>query len=1179
MDGKIVPTTCPRCRSRFTRLFILASLVFCHGLVVAQTTVTAPENPVAEPPNVTTETIEAIKKQAAESTDLADDAKQKIETATTQALEGLKRIGELNAQSERFKRDADTVQQRVATLRQQFDALQGQKPSPPLTYTLPELEQEISQRELNLADLKASLAKLEAEPTNRVNRRREIRSSLLSASQRLADIQTQLETPAPADEPPLATAARRAELQVRRKLIEAEQPALQNELSKYDAEDSHDLLRIERDVRVRQIALATAELESLQAQLARQRAADSAAALQAAIDESAATPELLKPFAEENIEFARAADALSLPIEETHAKLEKTKARLEEVQKQFADTRQRVNEIGLTGSIGALLRRQRVALPDVKKRQQNLQARKTLIEDMQYQLFDYNDLRAESVDAGLQRIFVAVPAIRPGLELEARRLLEKRREYLDDVIRRYNTYLDTLFELDATEQRLIRETEEYEDYIEERVLWIRSNRPIFSKIELDASDHWVLDRYRWMEVLQFLLRDIRATAVVYAIALFAFTLLVWHKPRFRKELEQLGQTAERGTCTEFYPTFRAGFLTLMLAITWPGFLLFLGWRLQVAANGSQLARAAGQALYSVAWLYFPLELLRRTCRPHGLADSHFDWPQTTITVLRQNVNWAMLPGLFIVLVTSLMYAIDPEHSFDLVERLFFTVGMVLLAVVIRRMLRPESGFLREYLYAHPDGWITRLRMVWFWGGVAIPLALAGMTLMGYFYTAHQITGRIYGTFVFIFLVLLVRAFLERLLLTRRRAISIEQARQRRTAEAALRQVSADGPLPQSPEQIVSIEETQLDVAENTQKTQRLIRTGLIAVTLIGLWLIWVDVLPALRFLDAWPVWTTKVSASAETALPSASPTSLTRSPASDTTTTLATTTVEVVRAVTAADIGLAILIGIVAFVCARNIPGLMEITVLQRLPLDNSIRYALTSVTSYAIVLFGVILAFNAISIGWSKVQWLATALTFGLAFGLQEIFANFVAGLILLAERPLRVGDVVTVDDVTGVVARIRIRATTIRNWDRKEYVIPNKDFITGRMLNWTLSDNINRIVINVGVAYGSNVKLAKELLLKICNDHPLILDDPMSVVSFEGFGDNSLSLVVRTFLPDMANRLQVIDELHTTIDQVFREANIEIAFPQRDLHLRSIDPRVWERLREGTQTRNSPGESGSQS
>ncbi len=172
-------------------------------------------------------------------------------------------------------------------------------------------------------------------------------------------------------------------------------------------------------------------------------------------------------------------------------------------------------------------------------------------------------------------------------------------------------------------------------------------------------------------------------------------------------------------------------------------------------------------------------------------------------------------------------------------------------------------------------------------------------------------------------------------------------------------------------------------------------------------------------------------------------------------------------------------------------------------------------------------------------------------------MFANFVAGLIILFERPVRVGDIVTVDDVTGVVSRVRIRATTITNWDRKEFVVPNKEFITGKVLNWTLSDQVNRVVINVGVAYGSETEQARNLLLNIAQDHPLLMKDPPPQATFEGFGDSSLNLVLRAYLPGFENRLNVIHELHTAIHEQFTAAGLEIPFPQRDLHVRSIDPR----------------------
>ena len=170
-------------------------------------------------------------------------------------------------------------------------------------------------------------------------------------------------------------------------------------------------------------------------------------------------------------------------------------------------------------------------------------------------------------------------------------------------------------------------------------------------------------------------------------------------------------------------------------------------------------------------------------------------------------------------------------------------------------------------------------------------------------------------------------------------------------------------------------------------------------------------------------------------------------------------------------------------IAAKNIPGLLEMAVLQHLPLDAGARYAVATVSRYVITLVGVLVCFGELGVGWSKVQWLVAGMGVGLGFGLQEIFANFISGLIILFERPVRVGDVVTIDDISGVVSRIRIRATTITDWDRKELIIPNKEFITGRVLNWTLSDKVNRVVVNVDVAYGSDTQRATEILLKLAN------------------------------------------------------------------------------------------------
>ena len=262
----------------------------------------------------------------------------------------------------------------------------------------------------------------------------------------------------------------------------------------------------------------------------------------------------------------------------------------------------------------------------------------------------------------------------------------------------------------------------------------------------------------------------------------------------------------------------------------------------------------------------------------------------------------------------------------------------------------------------------------------------------------------------------------------------------------------------------------------------------------------------------------------------------------------------VVRYVTLEDVALAIIFAIITLALAKNIPGLLEVALLQRLPLDAGGRFAVTTLVRYAITLVGIVLAFGAIGIGWSQVQWLAAAITVGLGFGLQEIFANFVSGLILLFERPIRIGDTVTVGNINGDVTRIRIRATTIRDWDRKELVIPNKEFVTGQVINWTLSDPILRLIVPVGIAYGSNTDLAEELLHKVARENKHALEDPQPRVFFLGFGDSSLNFELRVFVPSIDYLLKTRHELHKAIDAEFRKANIEIAFPQRDIHVRSI-------------------------
>jgi potassium efflux system protein len=202
----------------------------------------------------------------------------------------------------------------------------------------------------------------------------------------------------------------------------------------------------------------------------------------------------------------------------------------------------------------------------------------------------------------------------------------------------------------------------------------------------------------------------------------------------------------------------------------------------------------------------------------------------------------------------------------------------------------------------------------------------------------------------------------------------------------------------------------------------------------------------------------------------------------------------------------------------------------------------------------GSVLGLGLLGLRWSQLQWMAAALSVGLGFGLQEIFANFVSGLILLFERPFRVGDVITIGDLSGRVTRIRTRATTILDFDNKEIVVPNKSFITDRLVNWTLSDTITRITIKVGVAYGTDPAAVRAVLHDAARENSRVLADPAPASWFLAFGASSLDFELRVFVGDLGDRLPVQDELNARIAALCTERGIEIAFPQLDLHVRDL-------------------------
>ncbi|MHC4954249.1 MAG: mechanosensitive ion channel domain-containing protein [Planctomycetota bacterium] len=253
------------------------------------------------------------------------------------------------------------------------------------------------------------------------------------------------------------------------------------------------------------------------------------------------------------------------------------------------------------------------------------------------------------------------------------------------------------------------------------------------------------------------------------------------------------------------------------------------------------------------------------------------------------------------------------------------------------------------------------------------------------------------------------------------------------------------------------------------------------------------------------------------------------------------------------DVVHAILFIIAAHFISANIGGIFELVVFPIFGnLHRGTRFVILALSRYAILLVGYTVALISLHFTVANIGWLLTAVSVGLGFGMQEIVANFVSGLILLVEQPVRVGDIVTVGETAGTVEKITIRSTVVTNWDQQQIIIPNKQFIVANVTNWTRNNTIMRRGIDVSVEFGSNIEQVLSVLSDVATSHPSVKKFPAPRIWFNGFGDSGIQIRVWVYT-DISDGLSTLSELRQTIHDRFLQEGIVIPFPQRDIHIRT--------------------------
>ena len=1080
---------------------------------VADPPATEPTSPEDRPPLTTIESVTKRLEQVQANAAVPEETRQRLVETLTGILDALRRRAAETEEAASHQQAIDDVGERLTRVRAGAERPVEPVGGPPAFLPIGRVREGKAEADAELAAAREQLQRTQRTIQERQTIKETLPTQIQEQRNRIAELEATA-VPVPAEDPDGELLQARQALRAAE--IEAARARLQK-LNRYQQriEAESELLPLEEQAARNAVQRAEAEAKAWSEALSRRRESQLQEELRSyrqALEQAGIDPQTSLVLGRDELRehwlyvVGETAAYEQLVARET-SQVDAFRETLSGFQEQIREHREAGRSLG--GSLGLRLRLEKNSLPPIRQIQQAIREIDDKIERAELRRSDAT-LVLESArrmgenDRPIKRV-AGLPMLDDGVHPTEIRLLE---QYLED-IRRYNS---ALINLRATLVAKREAVDQLRATIDAHILWV-PNHPRFRLRELQNA--WVgLERIlhpaELKRAAQAAFQGLLGRPDLLLLAVLSVGMLVFGGPRIRRRLSALGKAASPMQVVSLRPTATALLLTILQAVPLPLLLWTLAQAIRSVLSGKQADVSVAPGLELAATIVLPLELLRQIIRPNGLLTAHFGVADATVRSFRFGLRVLIDVGLPLVVVWSVTQQFQSSGIDSSLGRVVFCLGMILLSYATWSAVRTDKGLFSRMIAANPGGWLARLKATWLPPLCLFPLVLAGLSLAGFSFGAESLLQSLFGTLWFGIGTLVAFGFTRRWLLTQRRRLAVTaRAKRLEAIEAGLIEPGE------------ASEET-LDVSEINAQTSRLLGTVFVLVVLIGLAGIWSPVFPAIDYLERYP-------------LPGQA-------------------RFEPADRVTWASVLRALPVIILAWVAVRNLPGLMEGLLLDRLPLQRAARYAITSLTTYTLSAIGLIWVAQTLQFRWESIQWLVAALGVGLGFGLQEIFANFVSGLILLFEQPIRVGDIVTVGDTTGTVSKIKIRATTVTNWDRHELVIPNKDLITGRLINWTLSDSLNRVVVEVGVAYGSDTRLACQILKEIALAHPQLSEDPGPIVTFEGFGDSTLNLVLRCYLPSLDNRLGTIHDLHTAIDDRFREAGIEIAFPQRDLHLRSI-------------------------
>ncbi|CCJ74096.1 Potassium efflux system KefA protein / Small-conductance mechanosensitive channel [Cronobacter condimenti 1330] len=1080
-------------------------------------------------------------KQIAQELEQAKAAKNQPDQA--QVIEALQSaqnaLEERKASLERarqYQQVIDNFPKLSQSLRQQLNNLRDEPRRVPTGLTTDALNQEILQ-------VSSQLLEKSREAQQEQDRAREIADSLSQLPQQQTDARRQLnEMERRSGAPSGSTSLGAAQLlsqQAESAQLKARVDEL--ELAQLSASNRQELARLRAELAQKQSEQLDAYLQALRNQLNSQRQQEAERALEStellAENSENLPPAIVEQF-NVNRELSRALNQQAQRMDLVASQQRQATSQTMQVRQALTTLREQSQWLGVSNVLGEALRAQVSRLPEMPKLQQldtemaQLRVHRLRYEDQlnkQPQLRQLRQTNGKPLTAEQNRI------------LEAQ--LRTQRELLNSLLQGGDTLILELTKLKVANSQLEDALKEVNEATHRYLFWTSDVSPLSISWPVDI----VQDLRRLISLDSFGQLGKAAVMMVTSketlLPLFAALLLVGFSISSRRHftafLERSSARVGKVTQDHFWLTLRTVFWSILVASPLPVLWATLGYGL--AKPGPTLSRRSATAL--TVPLLWVVMISAAFARPNGLFTTHFGWPRNRVA--RAMRYYLMSIGFIVPLIMALITfdnLNDREFSGSL-GRLCFVLICGALAIVTLSLKRAGIPLYLDN-EGNGDNWVNRL----LWNiMICAPLMAILAAAVGYLATAQALLARLETSVAIWFLLLVIYYIIRRWMLIQRRRLAFDRARSRRAEILAQRaRGEEDSHHAHSTEGSVEVDVAELDLDAISAQSLRLVRSILTLIALLSVIVLWSEIHSAFGFLENISLWDVTSTAQG----------------------------VESIEPITLGAVLIAILVFIVTTQLVRNLPALLELVVLQHLELTPGTGYAITTITKYLLMLIGGLVGFSMIGIEWSKLQWLVAALGVGLGFGLQEIFANFISGLIILFEKPIRIGDTVTIRDLTGSVTRINTRATTISDWDRKEIIVPNKAFITEQFINWSLSDSVTRVVLTVPAPSDANSEEVTQLLYRAAQKCTYVIDNPPPEVFLVDLQQGIQLFELRIHAAEMGHRMPLRHEIHQLILQGFREHGIEMPFPPFQMRLESLDgKRTARTLTSAGRTNRAPG------